>query len=52
MLTNNKMDSTFIHTIYIVNMSERCIHCGASEKSLLQPEYACQLGMQIQCIAS
>ena len=25
---------------YIVDMSERCIHCGASDNSLTQPEYS------------
>ena len=29
-----------IITILIVDMSERCIHCGAEEGSIMQPEYA------------
>ena len=29
---------SYVHTI--VDMSERCIHCGASERNLIQPEYA------------
>ena len=29
-----------IFIIHIVDMSERCIHCGADEGSIMQPEYA------------
>ena len=38
------MDNAFIcsYVIYytIAEMSERCIHCGASDRSLTQPEYS------------